>query len=354
MSRCPNLPADLLKGNVPLIDLRSPAEFAKGAFPAAVNLPLLTDGERHEVGTLYKRHGRDAAIGRGHELVSGEVRSSRMRAWTDFLHAHPNAWLYCWRGGLRSQVVQAWLREAGWDPPRVEGGYKQLRQACIETFAALADQTQAGAAKRWLMLSGRTGVGKTEIVKTLPHAVDLEALANHRGSAFGGRGQGQPPPIAFENALAVKYLQHQGRTLIVEDESRNIGRLSLPEGWFAQMRQAAIVLLEAPLPARIDLIRKEYVEAALAAGVNATALQERLQAALDRIRKRLGGARHQQVGTALAAAFRNGEHERWIEMLLTWYYDPMYDYQLKAKRKRIIFIGERSAVTEFLQAQQAD
>lgn len=344
-------PVDLLKKNFPLIDLRSPAEFAKGAFPAAVNLPLLTDGERQEVGTLYKRRGRDAAIERGHELVSGAVRDARMNAWTDFLDAHPNAWLYCWRGGLRSQVVQAWLREAGRNPLRVEGGYKQLRQTCIETFGLLADQVQPGAGKRWLMLSGRTGVGKTEVVKALPQAVDLEALANHRGSAFGGRQQGQPTPIAFENALAVKYLQHRGRTLIVEDESRNIGRLSLPEGWFAQMQQAAIVLLEAPLSARIDHIRKEYVEAPLASGVNADALRERLQAALDRIRKRLGGVRHQQVGAALAAAFGNGEHERWIEMLLAWYYDPMYDYQLKAKGKRIIFTGGRSAVTEFLQAQ---
>ena len=200
------------------------------------------------------------------------------------------------------------------------------------------------------MLSGRTGVGKTAVIKELPEAVNLEALANHRGSAFGGREHGQPTPIAFENALAVKYLQHAGRTLIVEDESRNIGRLSLPESWFAQMRQAAVVLLEAPRPARIDHIRKEYVEAPLAAAdANAEALRERLQGALDRIRKRLGGARHQQVSAALAAAFRSGEHERWIEMLLAWYYDPMYDYQLKAKEERIIFTGGRSAVTEFLQ-----
>ena len=346
-------PAELLEKNVPLIDLRSPGEFAKGAFPAAVNLPLLTDDERHEVGTLYKRRGRDAAIQRGHELVCGEVRDARIRAWTDFLGSHPNAWLYCWRGGLRSAIAQSWLRDAGWRAQRVEGGYKQLRNSCIETFAALAEQARLGAAKRWLMLSGRTGVGKTELIKALPKAIDLEGLAKHRGSAFGGFGQAQPTPIAFENALAVRYLQHQGSTLILEDESRNIGRLSLPEAWFAQMRQAAIVLLEAPMADRIGQIRREYVDAPLAQGLGAAALQERLQASLDRIRKRLGGKRHQEVSGALAAAFRNGAHERWIGMLLDWYYDPMYDYQLKTKRKRIIFTGECSAVTEFLQAQQA-
>lgn len=344
-------PSDLLRQDIPLIDLRSPGEFAQGAFPAAVNLPLLTDGERHEIGTLYKRRGREAAIRHGHELVSGPTRTARIRAWTNFLRNHPNAWLCCWRGGLRSAIVQSWLREAGWAAPRVEGGYKALRRTCIETLDSLAQPAEADAAKRWLMLSGRTGVGKTKVVQSLPQAVDLEGLARHRGSAFGGHEQGQPTPIAFENALAIKYLQHQGRTLIVEDESRNIGRLSLPEAWFAQMRQAAIVLLEAPMEARIEQIRKEYVNAPLAEGLAAAALHERLQASLDRIRKRLGGERHRQVGAALAAGFRDGGHEHWIGLLLAWYYDPMYDYQLQAKQPRVIFTGRRSEVAEFLRAQ---
>ena len=344
-------PADLLRNQVPLIDLRSPGEFAKGAFPTAVNLPLLTDDERQEVGTLYKRRGRAAAIRRGHALVSGEVRNARIRAWTAFLDDHPDAWLCCWRGGLRSAIVQSWLRDAGWAAPRVAGGYKALRRTCIDVLDALAEPATPHAAKRWLMLSGRTGVGKTEIIQSLPQGVDLESLAKHRGSAFGGRDQGQPPPIAFENALAIKYLQHRGRTLIVEDESRNIGRLSLPEAWFAQMRQAAVVLLEAPMEARIEHIRTEYVDAPLAEGLSPVALQERLQASLDRIRKRLGGKRHQQAGAALTAAFRDGRHERWIGLLLAYYYDPMYDYQLKAKRQRVIFTGERSEVAEFLRAQ---
>ena len=344
-------PAELLKGNVPLIDLRSPGEFAKGAFPSAANLPLLTDAERHEVGTLYKRRGRDAAIQRGHELVCGDLRTVRIRAWTDFLGGHPNAWLCCWRGGLRSAIVQSWLRDAGWRAPRVEGGYKLLRAACLDAFAALADPAKPDAAKRWLMLSGRTGVGKTEVIRALPRAIDLEGLAKHRGSAFGGFGQAQPTPISFENALAVKYLQHQGATLIVEDESRNIGRLSLPEAWFGRMQQAAVVLLEASTEDRIGRIRREYVEAPLAQGVDAPALQRRLQASLERIRKRLGGKRHQEVSGALAAAFRDGAHERWIGLLLEWYYDPMYDYQLKAKRSRVAFAGKRAEVEGFLRAQ---
>ena len=338
-------PSDLLANDVPLIDLRAPAEFARGAFPSAVNRPLLTDDERAEIGTLHKRRGRDAAIRRGHELVAGEVRDARIKSWTDFLDQHPQAWIYCWRGGLRSAIAQSWLLEAGWSVPRVEGGYKRLRQACLDVFDA-----ERVRAKHWLVLAGRTGVGKTAVIEMLPDAIDLEALAHHRGSAFGGHGGGQPTPIAFENALAIDYLKHRGPRLIVEDESRTIGRLALPQSWHARMQQAPVVLLEAPMAERIAHIRAEYVDQPLANGASEAALLNRHQAALDRIKKRLGHERHVEVGEALTAGFSNGNHEGWIERLLTWYYDPMYDYQLKTKQRRVAFRGGRSQVSAYLQS----
>ncbi len=337
-------PSNLLASDVPLIDLRAPAEFARGAFPNAVNRPLLTDDERAEIGTLHKRRGRDAAIRRGHELVAGEVRDARIKSWTDFLNQHPEAWIYCWRGGLRSAIAQSWLLEAGWSVPRVEGGYKRLRQACLDVFDA-----ERVRAKHWLVLAGRTGVGKTAVIETLSDAIDLEALARHRGSAFGGHGGGQPTPIAFENALAIDYLKHRGPRLIVEDESRTIGRLALPQSWHARMQQAPVVLLEAPMAERIAHIRAEYVDESLANGTSEAALFTRHQAALDRIKKRLGHDRHVEVGEALKAGFSNGNHEGWIERLLTWYYDPMYDYQLKTKQRRVEFRGERPQVSAYLQ-----
>ena len=348
-------PSDLLANDVPLIDLRAPAEFARGAFPNAVNRPLLTDDERAEIGTLHKRSGRDAAMRRGHELVAGEVRDARIKSWTDFLDQHPEARIYCWRGGLRSAIAQSWLLEAGWSVPRVEGGYKRLRQACLDVFDALSanDRLAPGAesaqAKRWLVLAGRTGVGKTAVIETLPDAIDLEALAQHRGSAFGGHGSGQPTPIAFENALAIDTLKHRGSRLIVEDESRTIGRLALPQSWHARMQQAPVVLLEAPMAERIAHIRAEYVDEPLANGTSEAALFTRHQAALDRIKKRLGHERHAKVADALNAGFSNGNHEGWIERLLTWYYDPMYDYQLKTKQRRVEFRGGRAAVRAYLQ-----
>lgn len=351
-------PADLLRNNVPLIDLRSPGEFARGAFPCARNLPLLSDAERSEIGVLYKKRGAEAAVRRGYVLVSGAVRSARLKSWTDFLQAHPDAWIYCWRGGLRSAIVQSWLRDAGWPAPRVAGGYKRLRQTCLDVLADSPGAANSGEAcpapatpgdgKRWLVLAGRTGVGKTEVIKTLPNALDLEGLARHRGSAFGSLEQPQPPPIAFENALAAAYLRHRGASLILEDESRTIGRLALPKSWYGRMQQAPIVLLEASLAQRIRRIRKEYVDLPLSQGADCAALHKRHQTALQRITKRLGRQRHGQVSEALAQGFRQGDHEHWIGLLLTWYYDPMYDHQLTSKKHRVIFTGDRQAVCECL------
>ncbi len=345
-------PLDLLRNSVPLIDLRSPGEFAQGAVPTAVNLPVLADEERAEVGALYRKKGRDAAISRGYELVSGTARAARMDAWQMFLADHLDAWIYCWRGGLRSSIVQSWLRQAGCCAPRVEGGYKQLRNACLGVFETLAPSAKTAGTKRWIVLAGRTGVGKTEVLRMLPQALDLEGLAQHRGSAFGGCEQPQPQPIAFENALAISYLQHQAAILVVEDESRTIGRLALPKAWFARMQQAPIVLLRASIAARIRHIRGEYVEVPLAQGVAAEELLKRHQASLQRILKRLGHERCRTVSEAMEAGFRNGDHDTWIGLLLAWYYDPMYDHQLRSKQRRVVFSGERAEVLKYLAAER--
>ena len=336
-------PAALLADDVPLIDLRAPAEFARGAFPAAVNLPLLGDDERREVGLTYKHDGREAALARGHELVSGAVRAERTRAWADFADGHSGCWLYCWRGGLRSRIAQSWLEEAGIAVPRVAGGYRSLRRACLAALEGAGND-----AKRWLVLAGRTGSGKTRVVGGLANAIDLEGLARHRGSAFGARPEGQPTPIAFENALAAAYLKHAAPTLVLEDESRTIGRLALPAAWFERMGAAPLVLLESTTGERVRNIRSEYVDEPIAAGVSAADLHQRLANSLDRIRKRLGGDRHTGIRAALDEGFRAGGHEAWIGLLLEWYYDPMYDYQLASKRRRVVFRGGVGAVTEYL------
>ncbi|MDE0054227.1 MAG: tRNA 2-selenouridine(34) synthase MnmH [Gammaproteobacteria bacterium] len=332
--------AAALTRGAPLMDLRSPAEFQRGAFPGAVNLPLLTDAERERVGIRYKHGGQDAAIELGSNLVSGEVKAARLAAWQAIADGNPDAMLYCWRGGLRSETVQAWLADTGRHVPRIDGGYRALRRFCIDTL----DRN-----REWLVVGGRTGVGKTDIVKRTPGSIDLESLANHRGSAFGKRATSQPTPISFENALAVQLLMRDSRPapVVVEDESRTIGRLAIPERVYQGMQSAPIVLVELEQSTRIENIYREYVVEA----DGREGLQQSLETSLENIRRRLGGDRHGEVLARMRGAFEGGDadaHRAWIGMLLDWYYDPLYDYQIGGKRDRIVFQGNADAVCDYL------
>jgi tRNA 2-selenouridine synthase len=170
---------DLLLGQRPMFDVRAPIEFSKGAFPNVINLPLMSDDERHQIGSCYKEQGQEAAITLGHQLVSGTTKNQRVEQWHAFASQHPNAVLYCFRGGLRSKVTQQWLAEAGIAIPFVEGGYKALRTHLIERLDKLVEDVPA------FVLSGRTGTGKTEILPQFDRTIDLEGIAKHRGSSFG-------------------------------------------------------------------------------------------------------------------------------------------------------------------------
>jgi tRNA 2-selenouridine synthase len=341
-SRC----LGLLKTGCPGIDVRSPGEFLAGHLPGAINLPILNDEERTLVGTTYKTDGASAAEALGHTLVAGAVRASRVDAWSALLQARPEAYLYCWRGGARSRIALQWLSDRGVEPLWIEGGYKRLRHLCLDVLNVRAEVT-----RHWWIVGGRTGSGKTRFLHSRSDGIDLEALANHRGSAFGAAMTPQPALATFENALACALLAHGSPFLVLEDESRTIGRIGLPEAFFSAMQRAPVVILEASLEARIAAIRKEYVEDALEPAT-ADALHSRFRSALARIQRRLGGQRHREVLNALDRGFAHGDHDGWIARLLTWYYDPMYDYQLEKKQARIRFSGPASAVTSFLDAQR--
>ena len=158
--------SQLFLHDTPLVDTRSPGEFAKGSFPHAVNLPLMLYDERAKVGTCYKQHGQVAAIALGHKLVCGEIKLQRVQSWIKFAQTHPQGYLFCWRGGLRSKISLEWLREVGVEYPRIPGGYKALRRFLI-------DQTEAIIQKRPLiLLAGRTGSGKTHVLNSLPTSID--------------------------------------------------------------------------------------------------------------------------------------------------------------------------------------
>lgn len=171
----------LFLNDTPLMDVRAPVEFSRGSFPNTVNAPLMNDEERHRVGICYKEKGQDEAIKLGHQLVSGDIKAERIAAWKRFALEHPEGYLFCFRGGLRSRLTQQWLKEAGVDYPLVKGGYKALRRFLIDTL----DEVVRSAT--FHIISGRTGTGKTRVLHQLPNPVDLEDLANHRAPASVAR-----------------------------------------------------------------------------------------------------------------------------------------------------------------------
>jgi tRNA 2-selenouridine synthase len=314
----------------PMLDVRAPVEFNSGAFPNATNIPILDDEQRHQVGICYMEQGAVAAEQLGHELI-GKDKEKLIERWQAFVANHPDAVLYCARGGRRSYLAAEWLEQAGTKIPRIPGGYKALRKFLLK---------RVESPPAIVLLSGKTGVGKTELLPRVKSAVDLESLANHRGSAFGAYGTPQPAQIDFENALAIAFLKLPDY-VVLEDESRLIGRINLPVPLQTAMKSAPICLLEDTIENRIERIRREYVELPLVTTSPDEVLAS-LLGSVDAIKNRLGGVRHKELVSDLIEAFRSqgqndaSHHAVWIKKLLTDYYDPMYEYQLDKKRGRIV------------------
>ena len=347
-----------------LIDTRAPIEFERGSFPGAINLPLMTDVEREQVGIRYKEQGEHAAVALGHELVSGHVKEDRIAAWIEQVERNANAALFCFRGGLRSQTVQAWLASEGYHLPVVDGGYKALRAYLLNSLEECLCDTSL------VVIGGRTGVAKTALLNQasdmlrLP-VIDLEGLAHHRGSAFGKRAEPQPTQVNFENRIAIELLKLRNgghQQVIMEDESRLIGRCALPLTLQEKLRAAPLVVLDASLEDRVHHSWENYIlsnyreQVALCDSHEAafSAFATSLRLSLANIQKRLGSARYQELSEVLEKALlahSQGEpeqHKQWITVLLRDYYDPMYDYQLKSKQRHVVFRGNFNEVLEFM------
>ncbi len=346
---------DALKDGRPFIDVRAPIEFEQGSVPTAVNLPLLDNEQRAAIGTVYKQEGSENALALGHQLISGEMKAARLSAWSTFAHAHPDAIVFCFRGGQRSQLVQKELYQLGQTVPIVHGGFKRIRALLSQTLAANVSSAPLS------ILSGYTGAGKTEVLRQLTASaqlqfLDLELRAGHRGSSFGLMPEPQPAPINFENQLAIDWLNLRsfadGQRLWIEDESRTIGRLTLPGPLFQAMSAAPVDVIERPRAERAVRLTREYLtdSFALCDGRTSsrwqTSAKPQISAALDRIQLRLGGARHSEILGMLNEASRRfetsgafQEHWPWVEALLEHYYDPVYSRHLDRISDRIRFHG---------------
>ena len=341
------------------MDVRAPVEYGKGAFPNSSNVPLLDDYQREQIGIRYKDAGEEEAMKLGLQMATPEIRAQRLDDWLKFCRENPNGYLYCFRGGLRSRTTQNWIRQQGVDYPLINGGYKAMRRFLIDELEIITTTVPL------VIVSGFTGSGKTRMLQQISRHVDFEGIANHRGSAFGSdAGDRQPSVIDWENRVSVEFLKHRRRNpdkpVFVEDESRRIGRICMPDNLYHKMQQAPRAILQVNIEDRVQLISEDYI---LHAWPHYQSLyRDRAEIEfsrfvldnLARIQRRLGGEKYKRVKQCFEAALVefykrqevNGFDEG-IEILLTDYYDPMYRYQLSAKSAPVIYQGPEHEYLEW-------
>ncbi|NNE98322.1 MAG: tRNA 2-selenouridine(34) synthase MnmH [Pyrinomonadaceae bacterium] len=294
-----------------ILDVRSPAEFAQGHIPGAQNLPLFSNEERAQIGICYKEKGQEAAIQLGHKFV--DPRRVEMIRKAGQLAGEGSIRLHCWRGGLRSKGVGRLLEDAGFDVRLLEGGYKSYRRWARDVV---------GAPRRISILTGLTGTGKTRILKSMREqgiqTLDLEGLANHRGSSFGGLGMPpQPTTQYFENLIAERLVEMDPDLPVwIEAESSRIGTCCLPEELFSQMRSAPAIAIARPINERLDILTEMYGEADGSKLIEAT----------KRISQRLGGQR-----TKSAIDLISENDLRGACRLILDYYDRTYTVHRKRR-----------------------
>jgi tRNA 2-selenouridine synthase len=297
----------------PVVDVRSQGEYNTGHIPGSFNIPLFNDIERKEVGIKYKNEGRINAILRGLEL-SGPLMNQKLEKALGLVK-DGKLLVHCWRGGMRSEAM-AWLFSlADIETEILEGGYKSYRNYILEKL---------GEKRNYMILGGLTGTGKTEILRLMGNSdhqfIDLEAIACHKGSAFGSLGQ-QPQPTSehFANLL-FEALDKTDKNQIVwlEDESKNIGSVFLPDQFYLNMQESPVVALIMDVSTRMPRLLKEYSEYP----------KEDLKASILKISKRLGGDNTREA----LSGIESGDFTKAIEITLH-YYDKAYVFGLKRRHE---------------------
>ncbi|MDD5508055.1 MAG: tRNA 2-selenouridine(34) synthase MnmH [Bacteroidales bacterium] len=307
--------ADLWR-NYPVVDVRSPNEYRKGHIPGAYNLPLFSDEERAQAGTRYTRSGRLASVQLGLDLA-GPRLSSCVKAAADLSKQGPLL-MHCWRGGMRSSSM-AWLLDlAGMDVDVLKGGYKAYRSHIRNEFSTPVPL---------IVLAGKTGCGKTEILQAVrrlgQQVIDLEQIAGHKGSVFGGLGmQPQPTNEQFENDLFEVWQQiDPDRPVWIEDESLSVGTVSIPRPLFNQMMASPVIEIDLDFGMRVARLIREY----------ASFSADDLVSCIIRIERKLGG----DIARKASEAVRKGEFDLASSILLT-YYDKAYDQSLLSRAGKVM------------------
>ena len=316
-----------------LVDARSPAEYAEGTIPGAINIPIFDDAERARVGTLYKEAGKNKAKRLGVELVAPKIPGLIDQVEAALAGKKSPVLVFCWRGGMRSFALATFFDLAGIPTMQIEGGHKAFRALVRDFFAQ-------GEWGRLLVLRGLTGVGKTRLLKMLQQegypVIDLEGIANHRGSAFGNLGLApQPSQISFEALLwdEMRRIPTDGYAL-AEGESKHIGRLILPARVYAALQVETSLWIEAPIEARVRITLDDYPAR--------DELKEAFLRPLSLIRPRLGGENHDRLLGYLA----EGRWEELTRELMLLYYDPLYRHTCPEQRLTVTIADDKPDLTE--------
>lgn len=289
------------------VDVRSPGEFADDHIPGAVNLPIFDNDERKEVGTLYRMAGRDTAVLRGTE-IGGRRIGEIINRLSDIKDRE--IIIYCARGGMRSGSVASLINSLGISALRIKDGYKSYRRYVNERLSVMKIMPEI------FILQGLTGAGKTEILKVLDNSIDIEGMAGHRSSVFGGIGLEQRSQKFFETEL-LRRIEELCKSpyVVIEGESRKVGNLHIPDNIFSQMRAGHYIYIDTPLERRISIIREEY---------NCFQEHERIIEIVNSLRGKLGNKKSDM----LIDLYNAGRIDEFIEILLLDYYDLLYKHSL--------------------------
>jgi tRNA 2-selenouridine synthase len=318
------------------VDVRSPIEHEEAAIPGSVNIPLFTNEERQEIGILYKQSGDQAAKWRAMEIVSPKLPS--------LLHEIKNLEatgvkpvIHCWRGGSRSKAVASFLEFSGVPSIRLAGGYRAYREYILDKIPEVLPG-------KVVVLHGLTGTGKTDILKILQEkgfpVVDLEKMANHRGSLFGTIGIGDGHNQKTFDALLFERLHeiNGSKFFIVEAESKRIGRAVQPDFMMDLKKTGTHFLIQCSLENRVDRIYGEYVELYK----EEQWFQDEVIEKVKRIEKRL---KSPDLVQSIEEATQNKNYKKVISILLEHYYDPRYNHTIKDYIGEFITINGDSSST---------
>ena len=305
-----------------IIDVRTPAEFAEATIPGAVNVPIFSNEERIEVGTVFKQQGKRDARKLGVKLVAPKI-PLLMDQVEEYRQSHPGPVIvFCWRGGMRSLAMTSFMNLAGIPARQLLGGHKGFRRKVLDYF----EQQQ------WppvFVLRGLTGVGKTRVLQQLGEmgypVVDLEGLANHRGSAFGALGlEPQPSQKKFDTLLWQRLEQLRDKPyLVTEGESLHIGRVMVPKPFHQAMQTQTSLWITASLEVRTQIILEDYPAL--------DQLRQQFKKPINALKERLGGAVIAEFLELLDA----GEWDKLVRELMVRYYDPLYLHTLPEQRVEI-------------------